>query len=136
MKKVIVFGTFDPLHKGHIDFFKQAKKLGDYLTVVLARDENIKKLKKREPRVPQTKRLEALRKANIADQVVLGDLPGNYSVLEREKPDIIAVGYDQKIPQTLKEKLKNYIIIRLKPHKPEIYKSSRINAKIKNQISK
>lgn len=126
MKKVIVFGSFDPLHKGHLNFFKQAKGLGNHLTAVVSRDESIKKSKKREPRIPQTERLEPLRKIGIIDKVVLGDFPGSYSVLGREKPDIIALGYDQEIPQTLKDKLKNYIIIRLKPHKPQIYKSSKL----------
>ncbi|MDH4358855.1 MAG: adenylyltransferase/cytidyltransferase family protein [Candidatus Berkelbacteria bacterium] len=126
MKKVIVFGTFDPLHKGHINLFKQAKGLGDYLTVVVSRDESIKKSKKRDSRVPQTKRLEALRKIDIIDKVVIGDFPGKYSVLEKERPDTIALGYDQIIPQTLKDKLKDYIIIRLKPYKPGIYKSSKL----------
>ena len=125
MKKVLVFGTFDPLHKGHLDFFKQAKELGDHLTVVAARNENIKKSKKREARISQTKRLEALRRIGIIDKVVLGDFPGKYSVLERERPDIIAIGYDQTVPQTLKDKLKDYIIVKLKSYKPEIYKSSK-----------
>ena len=41
-KKVICFGTFDILHLGHVNFFKQAKSLGDELVVVIARDVNVK----------------------------------------------------------------------------------------------
>ena len=44
-KKVMVFGTFDIFHKGHENFLKQAKKLGDCLTVVVARDETVLKFK-------------------------------------------------------------------------------------------
>ncbi|VDG17531.1 glycerol-3-phosphate cytidylyltransferase [Lactiplantibacillus mudanjiangensis] len=39
MKKVITYGTFDLLHKGHIRLLKRAKALGDHLTVCVSSDE-------------------------------------------------------------------------------------------------
>ncbi|NFE85042.1 glycerol-3-phosphate cytidylyltransferase [Clostridium botulinum] len=39
MKKVITYGTFDLLHKGHIRLLKRAKQLGDYLIVAISTDE-------------------------------------------------------------------------------------------------
>lgn len=39
MKKVITYGTFDLLHKGHINILRRARELGDHLTVVLSSDE-------------------------------------------------------------------------------------------------
>ncbi|GAK48294.1 glycerol-3-phosphate cytidylyltransferase [Secundilactobacillus oryzae JCM 18671] len=39
MKKVITYGTFDLLHKGHIRLLKRAKELGDHLTVCVSSDE-------------------------------------------------------------------------------------------------
>ena len=41
----MVFGTFDGLHKGHLNFFKQAKKLAQksFLIVSIARDLNVLK---------------------------------------------------------------------------------------------
>ncbi|MBQ2716919.1 MAG: glycerol-3-phosphate cytidylyltransferase [Clostridia bacterium] len=39
MKRVITYGTFDLLHYGHINLLKRAKKLGDYLVVVVSTDE-------------------------------------------------------------------------------------------------
>ena len=39
MRKVITYGTFDLLHYGHINLFKRAKQLGDYLIVALSTDE-------------------------------------------------------------------------------------------------
>lgn len=124
MKKVIVFGSFDPLHEGHRNFFSQAKRLGDYLMVVVARDENIRLLKNHDPSQKERVRLEAVQKLKGVDKAILGDNPGEYEVLDREKPDIIALGYDQKIPEDLKYKVKKYKIITLKPYKSEVFKSS------------
>ena len=39
MKVVLVTGGFDPLHSGHIDYFREAKKLGDVLVVGINSDE-------------------------------------------------------------------------------------------------
>lgn len=39
MKRVITYGTFDLLHYGHINLFRRAKQLGDYLIVALSPDE-------------------------------------------------------------------------------------------------
>lgn len=39
MKKVITYGTFDLLHRGHINILRRAKELGDHLTVALSSDE-------------------------------------------------------------------------------------------------
>ena len=35
MKKVCISGYFDPLHVGHIEYINKAKKLGDYLVVIV-----------------------------------------------------------------------------------------------------
>lgn len=122
----MVFGAFDPLHKGHRNFFEQAKKLGDYLIAVVARDDNIKRIKNHESRIKEGERLWAVKKIKEVDQVVLGDLDDYGRVIRDFQPDIVAVGYDQKIPETLKNTLKKYKIVTLKPFKPEIYKSSKI----------
>ena len=45
MIKVVVSGGFDPLHKGHLRMFEQAKNLGDYLTVILNSDDFLIKKK-------------------------------------------------------------------------------------------
>ena len=126
MKKVLVFGTFDTLHKGHLDLFTQAKKLGDYLIVVVSPDKRLKAEKNREPRQPERDRVKAIRQSGLANEVILGEESGHYDLIDKIKPDIIAVGYDQIIPLGLKNRLKKYKIVRLKPFRPEIYKSSKL----------
>lgn len=39
MKKVITYGTFDLIHKGHINILRRAKEMGDHLTVAISSDE-------------------------------------------------------------------------------------------------
>ena len=126
MKKVLVFGTFDPLHRGHLDFFQQAKKLGNYLVAVAATDDKIRAEKSREPRQPEKERVEAIKNSDLTDAVILGEKSGEYSLINKIKPDIIAIGYDQQIPPALKKELKKYKIVKLKPYKSKIYKSSKL----------
>ena len=49
MKKVLIAGTFDIIHPGHINLIKQAKEFGDFLVVVIARDKNVIKAKGKQP---------------------------------------------------------------------------------------
>jgi len=131
LKKVLVFGTFDGLHPGHINFFQQAKKLGDELIIVVARDATVERVKGRRPRKNENARLSDARNAGIAGEVLLGNLGDPYAIIKQIKPDIIALGYDQtsftaNLESELKKAAISVKIVRLKPHKPEIFKSSLI----------
>lgn len=126
MIKVVTFGTFDPLHKGHEEFLKQAKILGDYLVVVVSPDDKINLEKKRMPRDSDQNRLRRVKKLNLADEVIMGEKGKAYSLLDKIAPNIIALGYDQRIPEPLKNQVRKYKIVTLKPFKPETYKSSKI----------
>ena len=95
MKKIITFGSFDVLHPGHIHFFKQAKKHGDYLFVVVARDKTIQKIKGRKPTHDEIKRRQAVQKIRQVNRAVLGSLKDPYKIIERVHPDVICLGYDQ-----------------------------------------
>lgn len=126
-----MFGTFDILHPGHENFFRQARKLGKkpYLIVSVARDVNVKKIKGRLPRNAENRRLSTLKKHALVDKAVLGNKTGYFSHIMREKPSIIALGYDQKVYVTdLKKKLKQsgskIKVYKLKAFKPTKYKSS------------
>ena len=127
----MAFGTFDIFHPGHRNYLKQAKRAGDYLIVVVAKDKNVKSFKKQETLNKEQERMKELKSNVLADKVILGSLKDKYAVIKKYRPDIIALGYDQKV--NLKE-LKNKLIefnlktkiIRLKSYRPEIYKSSKL----------
>lgn len=135
MKKsrVVCAGTFDHLHLGHASFLKQAKALGDELVVIVARDENVKRIKSIMPEHNETERRENVEKTRIPDKVVLGLSEKDiFIILEQLKPDIIALGYDQRVSEeAIQKRLPNCKIVRLKPFKPEKYKSSFYRKKTK-----
>ena len=132
MKSVLIFGTFDILHAGHIHFLKSAKKLGEMLTVVVARDKTVKLLKKKQSVHTEKERVTILRELRCVDQVVLGDSKLNvYAVIKKIKPDVIALGYDQiaftdKLQEKIQEFGLNTKVVRLKSYKNGNHKSSKI----------
>lgn len=134
MVKVLVFGTFDGLHKGHLDFFKQAKEFGDFLVVVVGRDSTIIKTKGRPPKLGEQERLKAVQDCGLVDEARLGnENMSPYVVVKEVNPDIICLGYDQthftdKLGAALKEMGMGKVQIqRLKAFEPEKYKSSILN---------
>ena len=129
MKKVMCFGTFDILHKGHEYYLKEAKKLGDYLIVVVALDQTVSEVKKHAPANNQDTRVKNLQKLGIADKVTLGNPGDKLKVVEDEHPDVICFGYDQSaFTEKAKEKLEQrgltVQVVRLKAYHPDKYKSS------------
>jgi FAD synthetase len=137
MKKVMVFGTFDIVHQGHLNMLWQARGLGDHLTVVIARDSTVKKLKHNQAMNSEAERKMNIKRLRIADRVVLGSTgPNKYRVIKQYKPDIIALGYDQKYftdkLSTLNINNKKLKIVILKSYKPKVYKTSII----KNLLNK
>ncbi len=71
MKKVVITsGYFNPLHIGHMNLFKEAKELGDFLVVIVNSDEQVK-IKGSVPFMPQEERMEIVRALRYADDVVL-----------------------------------------------------------------
>jgi FAD synthetase len=94
MVKVMATGTFDLLHMGHIFFLKEAKKLGDTLCVVVATDKTVRTLK-HEPINPENIRLNLIKELEIVDEAYIGYEDDMYTIVEKIKPDIIALGFDQ-----------------------------------------
>ncbi len=135
--RVLVFGTFDLLHPGHLSFLRQARKLGRELIVVVARDINTQKIKGKKPVQNETMRFKAITKLPFIKQVMLGqaELDHRYKLVKEIKPDIIALGYDQfllttNLPDDLKNVGLDVQIKRLKPYHADRYKSSIIREKL------
>lgn len=72
MKYVLVTGGFDPLHSGHLAYFKAAKKLGDKLVVGLNSDEWLTE-KKGQPFMPFAERLAIISELECVDSVLSFD---------------------------------------------------------------
>jgi FAD synthetase len=135
-KTVAIFGVFDGIHDGHLSFIEQAKKEGNHLVAVVARDEVVKELKGKLPERNEVERIKKLLEISDIDLVLLGDPEREtYNTLKEVKPDIVFLGYDQNaleesIEQNIKNgKLSKIKIIRGKPFKPEIFHSSILNNK-------
>lgn len=94
--KVAVSGYFNPLHSGHIDFLKYAKKLGTHLTVIVNNDVQVK-LKGSVPFMDERERVEILKAIKYVDNVILS-IDTDTTVCEtlrRLKPDKFANGGDR-----------------------------------------
>ncbi len=102
MTRILATGTFDILHPGHIYFLTQARALGDELFVIVARDSNI--THKPKPVVPEEQRLEMVNALGIVDKALLGSEKDMFEPLKQIRPDIIALGYDQRFDAELLEK--------------------------------
>ena len=121
MVKVMATGTFDLLHLGHIYFLKEAKKLGEKLSVVVATDTTVRRLK-HEPVNPEKIRLNLIKELKIVDEAFLGHEDDMYEIVKEIKPDIIALGYDQihdekSIMSELKKRKINADVVRLSEYK-------------------
>lgn len=129
MKRVLVFGTFDGLHAGHVNFFEQAKKLGNYLVVVVGRDVTVNEVKGNFPKRSELLRLKAVKQCKLVDEAMLGNIGNPYAIIKKIQPDIIGLGYDQNsfsqnLPEELKKISATAKIIRLKPFDSKKYHSS------------
>jgi FAD synthetase len=93
MKRVIATGTFDILHPGHLYYLEQSKILGDELTVIVARDVNVKH--KPKPIIPEEQRCRMVAALRCVDHAILGDKTDMFRPIEEIRPAIITIGFNQ-----------------------------------------
>lgn len=125
---VMVFGTFDGLHPGHRHFFRQARRHGDTLIVVVGRDQTVKVVKGRLPRCSEQVRRRAVAAASLVSRAVFGDLKDQMKVVHTYRPSVVCLGYDQiAFVDQLYQTFPNLKIVRLRPYQPDRYKSSHFN---------
>lgn len=149
MMLIMVFGTFDNLHPGHQDYFRQAWRGGVSgakkvkapaaasgrveMIAVVARDKNVLKIKGRAAQEDEKTRAKKVRAAwrelGIKGRVILGAVRDRWAVLKKYRPDIICLGYDQKtdwrrLKVEITKSCPDCKIKKMKAHHPEKYKSS------------
>lgn len=142
VKKILIAGTFDILHPGHIYFINEAAKLGE-VHVVVSTDKNAERFKGAPPIVPEQQRLEVIKHIKNVKKAVLGR-PDNDTLktVEEINPDLILLGPDQKynidkLKEGLKKKMLNHIEVkRLETYydKFTLHSSSLIKKKILRNI--
>lgn len=100
MRKVFVSGCYDIIHGGHVQFFEEARALGDHLTVSFASSEVLWIHKRRKPSIPDDHKKALLESLRMVDLVVVGrghdegiDFREDFLAL---RPDVLAVTEDDK----------------------------------------
>ena len=145
-KIVLASGTFDLLHLGHVRFLEEAKKAGGKdaeLIVIVARDSTVKARKRKTPVMPEDQRRALVESLKVVDEAILGLEDFSIDkVIEKIKPDVIAVGHDQDgiEKEVLKAIEKEKIVIEIAKigrfGKRELDSSSKIVRKIKESLNK
>ncbi|MCY0867692.1 MAG: cytidylyltransferase family protein [Desulfurococcus sp.] len=103
--RVLVAGSFDILHPGHIHLLREAWRLGE-VYVIVSRDKNFKRFKGRKPLLSENERLLMIESVKYVSKAVLGDEEDFLKPIEELKPDIILLGPDQWLtPGELKKLL-------------------------------
>jgi len=116
-KKVLIAGTFDILHPGHIFLINEAAKFGD-VYVVVSTDKNRAQYSGEAPIVPEQQRLELIKSIKNVKEAKLGRHDNDtLKTVEMINPDIILLGPDQrfsveKLQNALKMKGLNHITVR------------------------
>jgi FAD synthetase len=134
MTRVMASGVFDILHPGHLRYLKEAKDLGDELVVVVATDATVRR-RKHEPITPERMRLEIISALRMVDRAYLGTDGDMFGVVERIRPDIIALGYDQDfdehhIEEALEQRGMQVRVVRLSKHGEDLNGTRKIIGKI------
>ena len=95
IRVVFIGGGFEIIHSGHVHTIRRAKELGDVLVAVVARDSTIRRRKGRKPVSGERERAELLASMRQVDAAILGSQGDIYETLEKVRPDVVALGYDQ-----------------------------------------
>ncbi|MCW4045153.1 MAG: FAD synthase [Candidatus Bathyarchaeota archaeon] len=145
-KVVLASGVFDLLHLGHVRFLEEAKKAGGKnaeLIVIIARDSTVQEMKGRKPVMSESQRRTLVESLKVVDEAVLGFEDFDIAdVIERIKPDVIALGYDQaamerQVREYIGKKGLNIKVIQVgKFEEDELDSSSKIRQKIVEKFSR
>jgi rfaE bifunctional protein nucleotidyltransferase chain/domain len=107
-KKSVVFtnGCFDILHRGHIEYLKKAKSLGDVLIVGLNSDSSVREIKGvKRPIVPQGDRAEIIASLEMVDYVLIFKETTPFQVILNLVPDVLVKGGDYTVDKIVGNKI-------------------------------
>ncbi|MFB6129430.1 MAG: adenylyltransferase/cytidyltransferase family protein [Salinigranum sp.] len=93
MRRVVAQGTFDILHPGHLHYLRDAASMGDELHVIVARGQNV--THKPKPILSGDQRREMVGALGVVDEAHLGHPEDIFVPIERIRPDVIVLGFDQ-----------------------------------------
>ena len=134
--KVVATGVFDLIHIGHAHFLSAAKEYGEHLTVIVANDATVRKMKG-EPILSDNRRAEVVLQLKPVNEVVIGRTGDMLDIIVDEiKPDVIALGFDQRLftRSELQEKLLErgleVRVVRLEEMEQDLAGSRKIISKI------
>ncbi len=139
-KRVLAAGKFDILHLGHLAYLEQAKEIAGEdgeLIVVIALDKTVQRERGAPPVFPQEQRRRLVESLAVVDKAVLGYDTSDHTIIVTDiKPDIVALGYDQKtdihsLEKHFQEKNMTTEIVRLEQRKADgLYSSTLIRERI------
>jgi len=133
--KVLTFWSFDLVHEWHHHYLFESKKYGNHLTTVVASDENILKIKWNAPVHNVQERVNAISEIWLCNRVIAWSKNAPMQWIEKIKPDIICLWYDQRWPfvdlieNEIKKQWLQTSIVRIDALQPDIYKSSLLKKK-------
>lgn len=97
MTRVITYGTYDLLHRGHIRLLERAKALGDYLIVGVTAEGFDMERGKINVQQSLMERIEAVKATGLADEIIIEEYEGQkIDDIKRYHADIFTVGSDWK----------------------------------------
>lgn len=105
--KIFVSGFYDIIHAGHLQFFREARALGDCLIVSFASEQVLWRSRHRKPSIPDDHKKALLESLSMVDKVVCGKslVPGMdfEHVFLEERPDVLAVTEDDSYGELKKD---------------------------------
>jgi rfaE bifunctional protein nucleotidyltransferase chain/domain len=99
-KRILIFtnGCFDIIHRGHIEYLNEAKKLGDFLLVAVNSDSSVKKIKgDNRPINSQQDRAVVLDNLKPVDGVIIFEEETPYELIKLIIPDVLVKGGDWEV---------------------------------------
>jgi cytidyltransferase-like protein len=96
LKVVMMGGAFEIIHPGHVLALSEARRLGNTLVVVIATDGSVERNKGRAPVTDQATRVGLVSSLRLVDLALPGNKGSIYDILLRIRPDVVALGYDQR----------------------------------------